>query len=109
MSTSKRVVTSAIEGMSVSKVRRGLDTTRRMWREQSYEHPFFITNPVVDNMPMQLFALKFVMGHHHKRHNKSSGRAGGASHRAETGGDRQDEGDDEEVPVVKKSKTGSKK
>ncbi len=69
---SKRVVTSAIDGMSVSKVRRGLDSMRKLWRERSDARPFFISQPVVDNMTMQTFALRFVMGHHYKRHIKST-------------------------------------
>lgn len=68
---SKRVVTSAIEGMTVSRVRRGLDATRKQWRERTNERPFFICHIAVEHMSMQHFAFKFVMGHHYKRHSKS--------------------------------------
>lgn len=68
---SKRVVTSAIEGLTVSRVRRGLDIMRKLWRERSTERPFFICRNVIDNYSMQQFAFKFVMGHHYKRHSKS--------------------------------------
>jgi hypothetical protein len=68
---SKRVVTSAIEGMTVSRVRRGLDAMRKQWRERSDERPFFICHTAVEHMSMQHFAFKFVMGHHYKRHSKS--------------------------------------
>ncbi len=67
---SKRVVTSAIDGMSVGEVRRGLDYMRKRWRDQSREEPFFIDEEMPNGMRMQDFALHFVMGHHYKRHNK---------------------------------------
>lgn len=117
--SNKRVVTSAIDGMSVSKVRRGLDTMRRMWREQNQEKPFFISRAVVDNMPMHQFALKFVMGHHYKRHNKSTGKSGSAAEQrdavdddeVEGGASEEDEREEKaaEIPSPKRMRTRSKK
>jgi hypothetical protein len=69
--TKKRVVTSAIQGMSVAEVRRGLDVMRRMWRERTPAEPFFLCDPLFNDMQVQEFTFRFVMGHHYKRHNKS--------------------------------------
>lgn len=67
---SKRVVTSAISGMSVGEVRKGLDYMRKRWKDQNRDEPFFIDEEMPNGMVMQDFALQFVMGHHYKRHNK---------------------------------------
>lgn len=64
----KRVVTSAIEGMSVKDVRRCLNAVRSQWMNANTE-PFFITNPVSsDAVSIQMFSLMFVTGQHKKRH-----------------------------------------
>ena len=64
----KRVVTSAIEGMSVKDVRRCLNAVRSQWMNANTE-PFFITNPVSsDAISIQMFSLMFVTGQHKKRH-----------------------------------------
>ena len=66
----KRVVTSAINGMSVGEVRRCLDHMRRRWSEANTD-AFFITDMLTqDGMTIQTFALLFVKGQHQKRHNK---------------------------------------
>jgi hypothetical protein len=67
----KRVVTSAIRGMSVGKVRRHLDHMRRKWFDAS-NGEFFITEtlPQDSDISIQNFALLFVKGQHQKRHNK---------------------------------------
>ena len=66
----KRTVSSAIEGMSVAEVRRGLDIMRKKWKHRE-THPFYICDPIFNTMTLQEFGYNFVMGHHHKRHNKS--------------------------------------
>jgi len=64
----KRVVTSAIAGMTVGEARRCLDHMRRMWSNANTE-PFFITDVFPpDGMSIQTFALLFVKGQHQKRH-----------------------------------------
>lgn len=66
----KRVVTSAISGMTVGEVRRCLDHMRRSWSNANNES-FFITDTLPhDSMAIQTFALLFVKGQHQKRHNK---------------------------------------
>jgi hypothetical protein len=64
----KRVVTSALPGISVSDVRRLLDTVRKQWKEQSDEKPFCIFNPLNDEITVQEFCYAFVDGNHIKRH-----------------------------------------
>lgn len=67
----KRVVTSAIEGMSVKEVRRYLHAVRMQW-VNSQNEPFFITNALPgDTVSIQRFALMFVTGQHRKRHNNT--------------------------------------
>lgn len=70
---SKRVVTSAIPDMSVGEVRRNLDIVRKRWNDASDTRPFFLTDTLSDggnSMTLEQFALKFVIGHHFKRHNQ---------------------------------------
>lgn len=69
--SNKRIVTSAIDGISVAEVRRGLDNMRRLWKTRSDSQPFFLSEMLFNGMNVQEFAFQFVMGHHHKRHNKS--------------------------------------
>jgi len=64
----KRVVTSAITGMSVKEVRRCLHAVRTQWMNANTE-PFFITNMLEqDPVSIQMFSLLFVSGQHRKRH-----------------------------------------
>lgn len=71
MSEPKRVVTSAINGMSVKDVRRCLNVVRGQW-VNAYNEPFFITNMLTDgSVSVQTFSLLFVTGQHKKRHNKT--------------------------------------
>lgn len=69
---SKRVVTSAIPDMTVGEVRRNLDIVRKRWNDASLDRPFYLTDTLSDSsdMTLQQFALKFVIGHHFKRHNQ---------------------------------------
>ena len=53
--------------MSVGEVRRNLDIVRRRWKDKQ-QQPFFLTDPLSGGMTVQLFSLKFVLGHHFKRH-----------------------------------------
>lgn len=71
--TNKRVVTSAIEGMSVTEVRKCLDFMRKRFREKDVATPFLISESLpCTSVAMDEFAVSFVMGHHFKRHNKHS-------------------------------------
>ena len=68
---SRRIITSAISSMSVAEVRRSLCYLRKKW-EDSEEHDFFLVDALCDNgLSIQDFSLKFVLGHHEKRHRKN--------------------------------------
>lgn len=71
----KRVVTSAIDGMTVGDVRKNLDVVRKRWKQQDSEQPFFLTDPLASGFTVETFALKFLLGHHFKRHQKKGGAA----------------------------------
>lgn len=71
----KRVVTSAIDGMTVGEVRKNLDVVRKRWKQQDSEHPFFLTDPLAGGFTVETFALKFLLGHHFKRHQKKGAAA----------------------------------
>jgi hypothetical protein len=45
---------------------------RKRWRQQSGETPFFLTDPVAGGFTVETFALKFLLGHHFKRHQKKA-------------------------------------
>lgn len=68
-----RSVTSAIPGMSGAEVRKGLAEIRRRFREQE---PMYLTDPLWGpDLTVQDFCLKFICGHHEKRHSKAKSSA----------------------------------
>ena len=72
----KRVVTSAIPDMSVTEVRRALDSIRKRWATRAdAAHPPFVISAPMDcgsrDLRMDEFAFEFILGHHRKRHAKS--------------------------------------
>lgn len=75
-SDERRVITSAIDGMSVAEVRRALATMRRNWEECATApergRPFYVSCDIlVGNHTVQDFSYKFVQGHHEKRISKN--------------------------------------
>lgn len=69
----ERVVTSAITNMSVAEVRKALAFMRKGWSKHSRVQPFFPCQALPNtNMVVSDFAFRFVMGHHHKRHQKTA-------------------------------------
>ena len=66
-------ITSAITNMSVADVRKSLAFMRKEWQRHSTVMPFF-TSQLLPSTQFSIseFAFLFVMGHHHKRHLKSS-------------------------------------
>lgn len=72
----KRVMTSAIPDMSVAEVRKALGEVRKRASVQTAAQPLFITDPLTDTLTVQDFCLKFVCGHHDKRHNKGKRKHG---------------------------------
>ena len=73
MPKDKRMVTSAIHDMSVTEVRRDLDCLRKYWafcdtNDTDVDPAYRLSTGKHD---IQTFCLKFMMGHHMKRHQKS--------------------------------------
>lgn len=67
----RRIMTSAIDSMSVAEVRKFLGECRRKYQTQTPNDPMYITDNLPNGMQLQEFALKFQQGHHQKRHNKN--------------------------------------
>lgn len=66
-------MTSAINSMTVAEVRKALAHMRKEWSRHSSVHPFFPCQPMPSTtMTVSEFAFRFVMGHHHKRHQKGA-------------------------------------
>lgn len=66
------VMTSAITDMSVAEVRKALSYMRKEWSRHSCVMPFFTSQELPNsNMSVAEFSFRFVMGHHHKRHQKN--------------------------------------
>jgi hypothetical protein len=73
MTDADHAITSAITNMSVAEVRKSLAFMRKEWAKHSCVLPFFPCQHLPNtNMPVSEFAFRFVMGHHHKRHQKSA-------------------------------------
>lgn len=63
--------TLMIHDMSVAKVRKSLSYMRKEWSRHSCVLPFFPCVRLPDtDITISEFAFRFVMGHHHKRHQK---------------------------------------
>ena len=66
-----RTITSAIHNMSVAEVRKALSFMRKEWTKHSCVMPFFPCHILPGSaLSVSEFAFRFVMGHHHKRHQK---------------------------------------
>ena len=65
-------VTSAVPGMPVANVRKGLATLRDMWKHRTPNTPLFISDLLIADMSIQEFCTCFTLGQHMKRHAKSS-------------------------------------
>lgn len=70
MQKDERVMTSAIQNMSVADVRKALALMRKEWTNHTFVQPFFPSKKLIDDMTIAEFAFRFVMGHHAKRHAK---------------------------------------
>ena len=67
-----RITTSAIHNMSVAEVRKSLAYMRKEWARHSRIIPFFPSQTLpCSDMLISDFAFRFVMGHHHKRHQRA--------------------------------------
>lgn len=72
MSKKRRVMTSAIDDMTVTEVRKYLGDVRKKWQNQTLSQPFYITEKLNPHLTIQDFALRFQLGHHKKRQNKTT-------------------------------------
>lgn len=63
--------TTNIENMSVAEVRKALAYMRKEWSQHSVMHPFCPCKILIKDISTSEFAFQFVMGHHHKRHQKN--------------------------------------
>ncbi len=73
----KRVITSAIESMTVAEVRKSLAYMRKKWEQNINDvkaPPFYPSDDIgVKDMNVEEFALLFAIGHHRKRCQKQKG------------------------------------
>ncbi len=72
----KRVITSAINGMSVQEIRSCLTELRQRWKDSSPKRLFqghqILRASKNNKLNMYEFAFKFIKGHHAKRIKKDS-------------------------------------
>jgi hypothetical protein len=67
-----RPLTSAVPGMNVAEVRRGLQQMRDAWRRHSPSQPLRLSSTIFNGMTMARFGFLFSFGHHKRRHSKSN-------------------------------------
>ena len=60
---------STVDGYSIPEVRKALDIIRRSWHDRK-EGKFSLTSPVSDQDTIFTFGLRFMLGHHRKRHQR---------------------------------------
>ncbi len=65
--TKKRVVTSAVPGMTVAEVRKALDVIRKAWKGRE---AFRFGAEIPGGSSFESFAVDFILGHHLKRRRK---------------------------------------
>jgi len=65
-------MTSAIEGMSVSDMRRNMSEMRHKLQTQSEDHPFNLSSFLASGYPIWKFVHEVSLGLHEKRSSRSS-------------------------------------
>jgi DNA-binding winged helix-turn-helix (wHTH) protein len=65
-------MTSAIEGMSVSEMRRNMSEMRHKLHTQSEEHPFNVSSFLASGYPIWKFVHEVSLGLHEKRSSRTS-------------------------------------
>ncbi len=70
---SKQAVGSTVDGYTIPEVRKCLDIIRRSWHSRA-EGEFSLLTPVSDRDTILTFGLRFMLGHHRKRHERRSRR-----------------------------------
>lgn len=93
----KRKTTSAIPGHTISEVRKGLAEIRSMWKDSSPCDPMYGCERLKtfkENPTVLEFALRVILGHHDKRHNKV--RSAAAAYDSDSGSDDAGSGTDDD-------------
>lgn len=72
MDEDDKKMTSAIQNMTVADVRKSLAHMRKEWTKHSCVNPFFPSLHLSNDLTISEFSFKFVMGHHAKRHSKTT-------------------------------------
>ena len=69
---------SAVQGMSVTEVRRSTDLLRGKWTDQEAGHTLQLSDTLCEletkPISIQEFCVRLVLGHHTKRHASRGGR-----------------------------------
>lgn len=65
--TKRRVMTSAIQNMSVAEVRKCLNEVRKKHKNQTHQQPLYLTDSLSNGMSLQEFSFRFQQGHYLKR------------------------------------------
>lgn len=70
VTSSGKVMTSAIESMTVADVRKALGELRERWRTNSPKKIFYLTDRLQNGMTIEEFSQRQQLGQHRKRHAK---------------------------------------
>lgn len=68
---SRNVVGSTVEGYTIPEVRKSLDQIRRAWASRT-DGSFSLMTKVSEHDTIYCFGLRFMLGHHRKRHQRRS-------------------------------------
>ncbi len=68
---SRNSVGSTVDGYTIPEVRKSLDLIRRSWTAKD-EGTFSLMTNVSDQDTIYTFGLRFMLGHHRKRHQRRS-------------------------------------
>jgi hypothetical protein len=68
---SRNVVGSTVEGYTIPEVRKSLDQIRRAWASRT-DGSFSLMTKVSEHDSMYTFGMRFMLGHHRKRHQRRS-------------------------------------
>ena len=70
VTSSGKIMTSAIESMTVADVRKALGELRERWKNHSPTKIFYLTDRLQNGMTIEEFSHRQQLGQHRKRHAK---------------------------------------
>ena len=76
--TSRTPVGSTVEGYTIPQVRKSLDLIRRSWGSRD-EGSFSLMRHVSESDTIYTFGLRFMLGHHRKRHQRRAKKSASSS------------------------------